>query len=357
MRLQATWKLGYLALVGSLLSVPLSGTTSAQALPVATIDGFERIDARWVPWIGCWQLIEEIGSEDEWREPARDVDPAALDRPQPGIRAPGRVFACLLPGEVDTAVDVTTVARGSVFVEKTIRADGSRHPIREAACQGWQLNQWSLDGLRLFTHAELTCENEVYRLVSGVSVLTDPVTWLDIQLVAMGGDAQLAVRRYRRVSDQQTTQAGLPPLPDDVASRVASAARLVTGDRLSVSDVVDAAAKTEPEIVEALLVETEARFELDGQALIDLDNAGVDGSVIDLMVALSFPEQFGVRRASASNLSGLGTQSLLWWLRGFPVLRPVPVLRLAVRPLLPLRIRAVSLGLLGPGQHVPPDSG
>lgn len=310
MRLQTTWRLGHLALVGLLLSVPLSGTTSAQALPVAAIDGFERIDARWVPWIGCWQLIEEIGSADEWRAPARDADQAGLDRPQPGVRPAGRVFACLLPGEVETAVDVTTVARGSVFVEKTVRADGARHPIGEAACRGWQLNQWSLDGLRLFTHAELACENDAYRLVSGVSVLTDPATWLDIQLVDMGGDVQLAVRRYQRVSDQQTTQAGLPLLPEDVASRVASAARLVIGDRLSVSDVVDAAGQAEPEVVEALLVETAASFDLDGQALIDLDDAGVDGSVIDLMVALSFPEQFAVRRASASNLSGRGSNRL-----------------------------------------------
>lgn len=310
MRLQTTWKLGHLALVGLLLSVPLSGTASAQALPVAEIDGFERVDARWVPWIGCWQLIEEMGGADEWREPARDADPAALDRPQPGVRAAGRVFACLLPGEVDTAVDVTTVARGSVFVEKTIHADGARHPVREAACQGWQLNQWSLDGLRLFTRAELACENEAYRFVSGVSVLTDPSTWLDIQLVDMGGAAQLTVRRYQRVSNQQTTLAGLPPLPEDVARRVASAARLVIGDRLSVADVVDAAGQAEPEVVEAMLVETEVRFDLNGQALIDLDDAGVDGSVVDLMVALSFPEQFTVRRASASNLSWLGPDPL-----------------------------------------------
>ena len=318
MRLQTTWRLGHLALVGLLLSVPLSGTTSAQALPVAAIDGFETVDARWVPWIGCWQLIEEIGSADEWRAPARDADRAGLDRPQPGVRPAGRVFACLLPGEVETAVDVTTVALGSVFVEKTIHADGTRHPIGEAVCRGWQLNQWSLDGLRLFTHAELACENDAYRLVSGVSVLTDPSTWLDIQLVDMGGDAQLAVRRYQRVSDQQTTQAGLPPLPEDVASRVTSAARFVIGDRLSVSDVVDAAGQAEPEVVEALLVETEASFDLDGQALIDLDDAGVDGSVIDLMVALSFPEQFAVRRASVSNLSGRGPDRLFGGYRDFP---------------------------------------
>ena len=47
--------------------------------------------------------------------------------------------------------------------------------------------------------------------------------------------------------------------------------------------------------IEAALMETSSRFPLSSKALVDLDKAGVDDRVIDLMVALSFPRSFAIR--------------------------------------------------------------
>ena len=47
---------------------------------------------------------------------------------------------------------------------------------------------------------------------------------------------------------------------------------------------------------QALLVETEPDLNLDSSALLALDDAGIDHAVIDLLVALSYPERFVVER-------------------------------------------------------------
>ena len=53
--------------------------------------------------------------------------------------------------------------------------------------------------------------------------------------------------------------------------------------------------------MEAALLETSSRFPLSSRVLLDLDKAGVDDRVIDLMVALSFPRSFAVRPSGPDN--------------------------------------------------------
>ena len=45
-----------------------------------------------------------------------------------------------------------------------------------------------------------------------------------------------------------------------------------------------------------MLAETKPRFNLTSATLIELDDAGLDGDAIDLLVALSYPDQFVVKR-------------------------------------------------------------
>ena len=55
-----------------------------------------------------------------------------------------------------------------------------------------------------------------------------------------------------------------------------------------------------------MLTETEPRLDLDAAALIALDATGIDGSVIDLLVALAYPERFTVQRRSRSSSGSSG---------------------------------------------------
>jgi hypothetical protein len=90
-------------------------------------------------------------------------------------------------------------------------------------------------------------------------------------------------------------------LPADVSARALVAAQALSATPLSIDDVIEASSKIGSQAVEAALVETASRFDLNSRALITLADAGVESNVIDLMVALSFPERFRVERTARSN--------------------------------------------------------
>lgn len=77
----------------------------------------------------------------------------------------------------------------------------------------------------------------------------------------------------------------------------------------------EANGKVAPETLQAALVELKSGFDLNSQRLIELDQAGIPDSVIDLMVALSFPKRFVVEK----NTSGSGGS---WGVSGFDSMWP-----------------------------------
>ena len=250
-----------------------------------------RWDARWLPWLGCWNLWEEQRGTVLTPSPGfsgEDHDESA------GLV--GRTLVCVTPSERSPGVELTATIGDQVLVERTLIADGQRRDVYEPGCEGWEGSEWARDGHRLFTHAEITCGDEPTRSVSGVSFLASRTTWTDIQLVEAGSRQHIEIRRYSPVSAERAdgllgASVRLQVDPADVR-----AARVAATKGLSIVDVTEATAGTAPQVVEALLVETEPRLDLDSDALIALADAGVDATVIDLMVALAYPERFRVER-------------------------------------------------------------
>ena len=282
---------GRLALAMALAAC-VSGATAAAGQPAAPVD------TPWLPWLGCWQLVEETGVlPEEWEDRRSYAN---------------RVVVCLTSAANEDAgasdVTVTTIADGDPILVETLRADGRAHAVGETTCTGDRRDTWSADGARIFTRSELACEDDTARLVTGVGLMTSDSTWLDIQLVDTGGRGAVTVRRYRRARESTTTEAGATPLPAPLHAQARAAAHLISTTKLSPSDIVEAHGITETAVVEALMVETQSTFELDGRALLALDDAGVPGDLIDLMVALSFPDRFVVDRlrSNVGSLSGGG---------------------------------------------------
>jgi hypothetical protein len=82
-------------------------------------------------------------------------------------------------------------------------------------------------------------------------------------------------------------------------------------------------------VLEAALAETGARFALRARDLVDLDDAGVPGHVIDLMIANSFPDKFQVERNAPTRIDtysstyGTGSYGSYWGL-GYPYFYSYP---------------------------------
>jgi len=270
--------------------------TTTTAAPAGNSFGQPLVsaDSAWLPWLGCWQLVEEA-------------------RPSAGPlgnqnRSADRVVVCLVPVAGDpSAVEVTTVADGEPVLVETLTADDTERKVEETSCAGWRRSTWSDDRSRLFTRAKLVCDGEESRSVSGVGLMASATTWLDIQMVDSGGREEVTVRRYRRTSESTPVRATTAPLPTDVLNRAVTAAKLSSTSELGVNDVIEAGLVVDRSVVEAMLIESRASFVLDRRELIRLDNSGVPSEVIDLMVALSFPDEFAVERPPARTASSLNS--------------------------------------------------
>ena len=237
-------------------------------------------DARWAPWLGCWRLVQnDRGS----------LAGAAANQED--------VFVCVLPDSENRGVDMTTYVGGRSVVQQTILADGVSHSVNEPECSGSQKSEWSLTGQRLFTRAEITCKDQPTRVVSGIALMTEGPTWVDIQAVGTGQNAQVRVRRYQRAAS--------PPegvvLPTNLQGQTVAATTRLSGQlSMTLEEVVDASGQIAAPAVEAALLETDSRFDLNSRALRELDAADVPDGVIDVMVALSFPGRFTLDRTPRS---------------------------------------------------------
>ena len=240
----------------------------------------QNTDTRWSRWTGCWDLVTEnaregtpgpTASRRESRTPARDEA-----RPQ----------VCVVTSLNGGATFSTRVGTQTPIVQ-TVIPDGKDHPITEDGCTGTQRAEWSSDGLRLYARAEMTCKaDQGLRRVSGLALLGADGRWTDVQSVDISGRESFRVRQYRRA-------------PGNPTPTTAIGARALT-----LEDVAEASAKVSPRALEAALVETRASFDLTSKQLLDLDAAGVPASVVDLIVALSYPDRFVIERTASVDRAG-----------------------------------------------------
>ncbi|MFQ5793369.1 MAG: hypothetical protein ACE5JI_23100, partial [Acidobacteriota bacterium] len=271
-----------------LLGAPATAAQEGPRLVAPRDDGStnKSSDSRWLPWLGCWELLDD-GFDD------RGEDRSCRSGQDLDSRNAGKRLVCLAPAADGRGVEITTLAGDAVLLEERLLADGVRHPVEEDGCRGWQATEWSLDGHRLFIRSKLDCGDNVTRSVSGLSMFVPRGRWVDIQVVGAGSQREVSIRRYRLADGEATWEAGIEGLPPK-RSLAASTARAAAEAPLSTDDVVEATQKIDPEAVEAALLESDASFDLDSRALIRLAALDVPAGVIDLMIALSFPEHFVV---------------------------------------------------------------
>ena len=142
-------------------------------------------DARWLPWIGCW----------------RPAGQRSLD---------GSLHVCVVPAG-SNGVRILTIAGTAVATEETIVPDGTDRPADDPACRGSRRGEWSADAQRVYASAELTCDGQPARKVSGLSTLTVEGEWIDVQVVVSGTQERVRVRRYQRSDDEPPDASLIPP--------------------------------------------------------------------------------------------------------------------------------------------------
>ena len=229
----------------------------------------QSTDARWEPWIGCWSLATENLRSTETQELQRSTRPTTAREGAPRV--------CVSRAANGARFETTVGTQAAI--DQTVVADGVPHPVNDAECTGTQRAEWSKSGLRLFSNAEIRCQgDDGQRRVSGLSLIAPNGDWVDIQTVAIGPRETIRIKRYYRADDSPRS-----PRPTVVSSR------------LTLDEIKDASAKVSSAALEAALVETNAGLDLSSKSVMDLAASGVSAQVIDLLVALSYPEKFVIQ--------------------------------------------------------------
>ena len=247
----------------------------ASAGPAFAQDGS---GGQWLAWAGCWEGSTDLG------QAAGDAD---------------TFLVCIEPTGPGTA-ELATYEGGELVALETVAADGQSQPFEEGGCQGQRVSSWSDDGARLFLSSSTDCGGGVMRRTSGVlAMLPRGAGWVEVQSVDVGESAPVVgIRSFGPATESRVAEQGAA---DAAAGRevAVGTARAQAGAALSPSDIVELVDVVGPAVTSALIVERGERFGLDGETLEALSDRGVPGEVVDVMVAVSYPERFEITGGGA----------------------------------------------------------
>jgi hypothetical protein len=252
---------------------------AALLLPVdgARAQAQDGVDARWLPWLGCWT---ETGGGEE----------LLCIRPASGAAGAG-------------GIELVAVREGEVAETSRLRADGVARETTREGCTGTERAAFSSDGHRVYLRSDFVCEGEVDREGTGLIAMVSPSEWIRVETVEVAGETAAVTRRYGEATAAATEGTGLE---DATAGRemAVRSARRAAASRPSVEDLVEASEQVDPEAVRTWVAEQDRPLEVDAVKLARLADAGVPEEVIDVVVAVSFPERFALDRDARGRRTG-----------------------------------------------------
>jgi len=251
----------------------LVGAWLLMVVPMAAAQ--EEVDSRWAPWIGCWQDLDEMA------------------------QAP---LLCVVPLDREAGVEMLTVLDGQVVSRESIVADGEQYLLTREECGGWERAEFSGDARRIYVLSEFNCGDSPPRTSTGVMSMVSPSEWLDVRTTKVDGQAFSWVVRYRQASRADFQAAGQGDLVETQGLDTRMA-RMAASIPIAVDDVIEAVKKVSTETVEIWVAERAEPLALDASKLIEMADAGVPASVIDIVVAVSYPDRFAVNQGYPSGRS------------------------------------------------------
>ncbi len=224
-------------------------------------------DARWLPWLGCWQVSE--------------------------MAEPGAPLVCVRPASDPLGVEVAMVTERETAVSRALIADGRRHDVTLDDCKGSQVASFSGDGRRVYLRSTFTCQGGQRRTASGIMAMASPTMWLDARSIGVDDELVPQVLHYYPAPPASWPDEFL--LSTERADSVI-AARVRAAGPMTLADVEEAATQVDGDALATFLLERHQRFDLTAAGLAALDDAAVPDAVIDALVAVSYPGRFAVVR-------------------------------------------------------------
>ena len=246
----------------------------AQQTQLASTDG------RWTPWVGCWQAS------------SRD---AVTQELAPNKSLP---VVCVVPAPGNATVDLVTIDSGTAGKPERVDANGSRRAVDREGCTGWETAQFSADAKRIYVRSEHQCTGNRTRTSTGIMSISPNGEWLDVQGVNVDTHSGVRVVHYGRVPAPASLSADMKAALEG-RQLATTTAVIAASDSVRIADVIDATRNVDPLVVQTWLAQRGQGFHMDAKRLTQLADAKVPSNVIDVMVALSYPQAFAINLAQA----------------------------------------------------------
>lgn len=245
-----------------------AGTLVGIALASSAPGTLAQENVRWMPFVGCWEPTGESAVDDS--------------------------LLCVVPTAGSSAVEMQTWVEGEMVASERIVADGSRNILDRDKCNDADVANFSESGNRLYLNTEHLCDGTSVGTTSALLAMVSPSEWVDIQVVEAEGARSVGVIRYAAVSSERAAEVGHGSLASERSGAVRSA-RVGASRAPGPDDLIEATRMTSPVAVEAWLLEHGDPLDLDADALVYLSENDVPESVIDMAIAVSYPETFAVQ--------------------------------------------------------------
>ena len=229
-------------------------------------------DDRWLAFSGCWKPVKETT----------------------GSEASGTLL-CFRPGIEDVGVRMIWVENNKIVREETFRADGRPQDANLEGCTGWKRGDFSARPGRVFLSSEHTCAGGVTRASTGLFTMLSSSEWVDVRVTMVGDEKLTWVTKYQLAMASAVEAVGLSDIAMGMSMAVQSA-RVAASARPAIDDVIEAIGYVDAQAVPAWLVERDVPLQLDSEKLVQMADAGVPAEVIDMVVAVSYPDRFAVAR-------------------------------------------------------------
>ena len=229
-------------------------------------------ESSWLAWIGCWEGSAEVGGDEA-----------------------ASFVVCFRPLTAGTGVEIRTYTGGDLVSTEQMIADGAARGAEEGGCSGERTATWSRDGARVFLASELGCGEGITRSTRGVlSILPGGEAWVEVQSVRAGDGSPLVGIRTFVPASEEALAAG-PILDPTVGIEIAVAtARSQAAGALTPDALVEVVEHTGADVTNAFLIQRGEPLGLDRESLVALAARGVPGEVVDVLVAVSYPDRFQV---------------------------------------------------------------
>ena len=222
------------------------------------------------PWVGIWTIADD-------QQGNRATNPSQKGTVE------------IRPTTDGKGLEISRKASNQPDVQEVLVPDGTRRPVNAQNCSGWQSARLVPEAGLIIGSSEMSCKDTGSFATSSLKMITATDTMVDILALKTAGQTRLAVRHLMYERDLTSTG-------DSQTGWAAVAARTALSAPWNLSTIIHLSRTIDTQLVQATLVEKKARLTLTPSSLKEMKTAKLPKEIIDLLVALAFPDEFHIQK-------------------------------------------------------------